>query len=81
MPKWLRRARQRKRRLLELLLPILTWTSGDEDGPSARNLLTNMSTMLVALTSRVDGLDPAADVSEEVRSKVSLSPDGCGLWI
>ena len=32
----------------------MDWTSGDEDGLSVRNLLTNMSTMLVALTFRVN---------------------------
>ena len=33
---------------------------GDEDGPSVKNVLTNMSTMLMALTSKVDRIDPAA---------------------
>ena len=37
----------------------MDWTSGDEEGASIKSLLTNMSTMLTALTSRVDGHDPA----------------------
>ena len=37
----------------------MVWTSRNEDGPSVKNLMTNMSSMLIALTGTVDGLDPA----------------------
>ena len=35
------------------------WTSWDEDAASVKTLLTKLSTIVAALTARVDGLDPA----------------------
>ena len=37
----------------------MEWTSGDKDAVSVKTLLTNVSTMLAALTARVDWLDTA----------------------